>query len=98
MHAAMIAREIRLSRSKPRTQVPLHAFMLIPEEKRNRDSRGQLVNALKAMAGGQRKHISEVKRRPVRRKVSRGDLREADKPTANPAPKPRRVRRPTPRR
>jgi hypothetical protein len=97
MHAAIIAREIRLSRVKRGVRVALDPFMLVPEAKRNQQSRGQLVNALKAMAGGQRKHISEVKKRPVRKKVNRGESRVADT-AARPASTARRVRRPTPRR
>lgn len=62
MHAAIIATEIRRMRN-PKTTAKSSDFLLVHPERRRRGNLKALVDALRAMAGGQRKHVSEVKPR-----------------------------------
>jgi len=62
LHAAIIAREVVRSRLRPGAKGPdLEVFMVMDPEKRRQRHLGGFVEALKAMAGGKRKHISELK-------------------------------------
>jgi hypothetical protein len=66
LHAAIIAREVVMTRLRPGTRAPdLEKFMVMDPEQRRQRHLGGFVEALKAMAGGKRKHISELK--PVKR-------------------------------
>jgi hypothetical protein len=59
LHAAIIARELRIQRTGKRANLDDFMFML-PDVRRKKNLTG-LVDALKAMAGGHRIHISEWK-------------------------------------
>jgi hypothetical protein len=73
LHAAMIAREVFKSTLKPsaRRGHKLEPWMVIFEGKRRKQNVAAFAEALRGMAGGVRKHVSEVKPRPVRRKRKR---------------------------
>jgi hypothetical protein len=59
LHAAIIARELRVTRTGKRAN--LDDFMYMQPERRRQKNLTGLVDALKAMAGGHRVHISEYK-------------------------------------
>lgn len=72
IHTALICREIVRSRMKnPRQRIDLAPWMLEHPEKRRRGHLTAFVQTLRAMSGGIRKHVSEV-RRPVRRRRKKG--------------------------
>lgn len=62
MHAAIIAAELRHLRN-PKSTAKHSDFLLVHPERRRRGNLKALVDALRAMAGGRRKHVSEVKPR-----------------------------------
>lgn len=69
MHAAMIAAEVRHVRN-PKSTVKATDFLLVHPERKRRGNLKAFVEALRAMAGGVRKHVSERKprKRSSRRK------------------------------
>lgn len=69
LHAAILAVEVRRTLT-PKAKIELERFMITHPKRRARRNARALVETLKAMAGGVRKHVSEVKprKRSPRRK------------------------------
>lgn len=67
LHAAIIAGEVRRTLT-PKAKIDIDRFMIAHPKRRARQNAAAFVNTLKAMAGGKRTHISEVKPRQRRRK------------------------------
>lgn len=70
MHAAIIATEVRRTLT-PKSKVDFDAFMIAHPKRRERAKKKQLLETFKALAGGNRIHISELNERKRKNKRKR---------------------------